>query len=347
MITIKLNGRELSVAEGKTIYEVCKDEGISIPTFCHDERLKPEGSCRICIVEIARGKLVPACVHAVTEGIDIQTHSPKVIKMRRTILELLISNHDASCQSCEKAGDCLLQNYAYEYGIDLHRFAGEKRKPDYVFSNKFFYLNQSKCILCGKCARICSQLQGQNVWAMTNRGFETEINTPFGGDMEEGNCVSCGNCVSNCPVGALMPKTSDRFKAWEVTKHKTTCSYCGVGCQMYLLLKDNKVVGVEPAKNGVNHGLLCVKGKFAYHFINHPDRLKTPLIKKNGTFVEASWDEAYSRIKEKLLEIKSTHGADSIGILASARMTNEENYLMQKFARAVIGTNNVDHCARL
>jgi len=349
MINIYLNDRELSVAKNKTILEVCQDAGIDIPTFCYDERLKAEGSCRICVVEIeGLGKLLPSCATLVAPNMKIKTHSPKVMSMRKHLLETMLSNHDISCLQCEKAGNCLLQDYAYEYNVEIEKHKGRKRPLDYVLSNKFFYLNQSKCILCGKCVRICSQLQGNNVWAMSNRGFETEVNTPFGIDMEEGGCVSCGNCVSNCPVGALMPKyTGEKFRTWEVKKTRTTCPYCGVGCQFSLLTKGGKVVGVEPVKGAVNNGLLCVKGRFAYNFINSKDRLSSPLIKIDGQFVKASWDEAYDVIKEKILAIKDNYGPDSIGVLSSARVTTEENYLVQKLARAVIGTNNVDHCARL
>ena len=349
MINVYINDNKISVGEGGTILDACRLAGVNIPTFCYDERLRVEGSCRICVVEVEGSpRLLPSCATLVSEGMKVKTHSPMVVKMRRRLLETMLSNHDITCLQCEKAGDCRLQDYAYEYDIDVEKYNGGKRPADFVSSNKFFYLDQSKCILCGKCVRICNQLQGNNVWAMANRGFETEVNTPFEIEMEPGGCVSCGNCVSNCPVGALMPKFGgEKFRTWELTKTRTTCPYCGVGCQLNLLTKDGKVVGAQPVKDAVNDGLLCVKGKFAYNFINSPDRLKTPLIKKLGKFTEATWDEAYALIKEKIGAVKDSYGADSIGVLSSARITNEENYLTQKLARVAIGTNNIDHCARL
>ena len=349
MINMYINGEQISVVEDQTILEVCQNIGINIPTFCYDGKLKPEGSCRICVVEEeASGRLLPACTTKVAPDLKIATHSPKVKRMRKGLLELMLSNHEISCLVCEKAGLCLLQDYAYEYDVDVEKYQGNKRDSSYLAANKFFYLDQGKCIQCGKCARVCAQLQGNHVWAMSQRGFETEVSTPFGIEMEEAGCVHCGNCVSICPVGALKPQQEHKFRAWETTKVRTTCSYCGVGCQVDLLVKDGKVVGVMPADGLSNQGLLCVKGKFAFDFINHPQRLKTPLIRAaNGDLHPASWEEALSLVAQKTQEIKKEHGPDAIMGLASARITNEENYLFMKYMRAVVGTNNLDHCARL
>lgn len=348
MANIIINGKKYQVEDNITILEACNRLGISIPTLCHDDRLNPYGACRLCIVEIKGKKgLETSCTTKVRDGMEIETHSERVIRARKEILDLLFSNHPEDCLTCEKSGDCKLQDYCYEYGVERGTYLGEKRNYPIDDSNPFYIYDPNKCILCGKCVRVCSQLQGTSAIGLENRGFKTKVTTPFDMGLAKSNCVSCGNCVAVCPVGALMPKKKVRYRAWEVKKVKTTCSYCGVGCQMYLLVKGDQVVGVEPAYGKPNNGLLCVKGRFGYSFINHPDRLKTPLIKRNGKFEEATWEEAYNLIVRKINETKNKYGPDSLAGLTSARCTNEENYLFQKMFRALIGTNNVDHCARL
>lgn len=348
MVDITINKKKYEASEGKTILEVCKEIGIDIPTLCHDDRLEPHAACRLCVVEIeGRRNLMTACSTKVEQGMVIETHSEKVIKSRKDILDLMITNHPLDCLTCKKSGDCSLQNYCYEYEITEGSFKGAKKDYPIDDSNHFYISDQNKCILCGKCVRVCSELQGTNAIGLSDRGFVTKVTTPFDEELVNSKCVSCGNCVSVCPVGALEPKSKERFRLWETKKVRTTCSYCGVGCQMDLLVKGEKVVGVEPAKGPSNNGLLCVKGKFAYPFINHPDRLKYPLIKRNGKFEEATWEEAYKLIADKINETKEQDGADALAGLTSARCTNEENYLFQKLFRAVVGTNNIDHCARL
>lgn len=351
MVEITINGVKHSVEKGITIVEAAKKIGIDIPTLCYDKRLGPYGLCKICVVEVEGMKnLVPSCVFKVKEGMVIETHSDRVIEERRNILNKMISNHPLDCLTCEKAGNCRLQDYCYEYGIKEGTLEKEEDKAYPIDeSNHFFYYDPNKCILCAKCVRTCSKLQCSEAIELKNpkKGIVTKIlNTSENGE-ESSPCVSCGNCVSVCPVGAMMPKKKEKYRYWEVERVQTTCSYCGVGCQMNLLVKDNKVVEVEPAKEGPNDGLLCVKGKFGYKFINHPDRLKTPLIKRDGKFEEATWEEAYEFIAEKTNETKEKYGPDVFAGLTSARCSNEENYLFQKLFRAVIGTNNIDHCARL
>jgi NADH-quinone oxidoreductase subunit G len=347
-ITLTIDGKKVSVNQGATILDAALKLGIDIPTLCYDQRLEAYGGCRICVVEVEGARnLMAACSTPAAEGMVVHTESEKVVKARRDILDLLLANHPLDCLTCEKSGDCKLQNYCYRYNVKESSFKGEVKSYSIDESNEFYISDQDKCILCGKCVRVCNELQCTGAIGFANRGFKTHIATPFERGLQNSTCVSCGNCVAVCPVGALTPKKREKYRLWEVKKVRTTCSYCGVGCQIELLVKGDKVVGVEPFRGEPNRGLLCVKGRFAYNFINHRDRLKTPLIRKDGKFVEATWEEALNLVASKLSDIKKKYGADSIGGLTSARCTNEDNYIMQKFIRGVIGTNNIDHCARL
>ncbi len=245
---------------------------------------------------------------------------------------------------CDKAGDCTLQELAYFYDIRSNRFVGERRQYTKKDMNPFIERDMEKCILCGKCVRVCDEIQGLGAIDVAGRGFTAKVSPAFEKDL---NCEFCGQCVSICPTGALMGKQSvGKGRQKDVKEVETVCTYCGCGCNVTLHVSRNEVVRVTSRPDTINEGWLCVKGRFGYSFINSPDRLTTPLIKKDGKFVPASWDEALDLIAEKLGDIKKKHGPDAIGGLSSARCTNEENYLFQKFIRAGIGTNNVDHCAR-
>ncbi|MDD7044556.1 MAG: formate dehydrogenase subunit alpha [Peptoniphilaceae bacterium] len=348
---VTINGSSYQVEGSKTILQACNENGIEIPTLCHDKRLLPNGACRLCLVVVDGYKTpVTACSQKIKEGMDIQTHTDKIVKMRREILDLLFSNHPNDCLNCDKSGKCKLQNYCYEYGVGEGSYQRKETKLQIDDSSKFFTYDPNKCIKCGICVSVCQNLQNSSAISFINRGYDSYIGAPMEKGFGNSDCVSCGNCVSACPVGALNPKKNypeDKFRYWEVKRVHTTCSYCGVGCQFNLLTKGNRVVEVEALNVAPNNGLLCVKGKFAHKFVNHPDRLTKPLIKKNGTFVESSWQEAYRLIKQKYTEVMSQKGPDGFGGFSSARCTNEENYLFQKFIRTVFKTNNVDHCARL
>ncbi|MGE4546065.1 MAG: formate dehydrogenase subunit alpha [Pedobacter sp.] len=352
MVNLTIDGQAIEVPAGSTILAAAKTLGIDIPTLCHLDMEKQfnqqAAACRVCVVEIEkRRNLAPACATSVMDGMVILTESPRVVEARKTVINLMLSDHPLDCLTCGQAGNCSLQNLCYRYDIEQTEFPGMRNDFPLDDSNEFYVRDLNKCVACRRCVQICSNFQQTDAIGFGNRGFTTHPVAPFDKKMTDSICVSCGNCVSACPTGALQPKSKEKFRFWEVDRVKTTCSYCGVGCEMNLLVKNNKVVGVEPSYGAANEGLLCVKGKFGYNFINHPDRLKTPLIKKDGQLVPASWDEAYELIASKLNETKSKFGADALAGLASARVTNEENYLFMKMVRAVFGTNNIDHCARL
>lgn len=347
-MNIIINGIQIEAEKDTTVLQACKKAGIDIPTMCHDDRLTPFAACRLCLVDIEGQKnLVTSCSTKIKEGMVVQTHNDKVIAARRDVLDLLISNHPLECLNCHKSGDCRLQDYCYEYGLLEGSYKGDVREPYFDNTNPFYTYDARKCILCGLCVRVCDELQGTTAIGFEERGFDTIVTTPFNEGLINSKCVSCGNCVSVCPVGALTSKPLEKYRYWETKKVRTTCAYCGVGCQLDLVVKGNKVLGAEPAHVIPNNGLLCVKGKFGYKFINHKDRLKTPLIKIDGKFEEATWEEAYRLIKNKIVNAKNDFGPDSLAGLSSARCTNEENYMFQKLFRGVVGTNNIDHCARL
>jgi predicted molibdopterin-dependent oxidoreductase YjgC len=375
-ITVQIDGKEISGAKGSTILDLAKAGGIDIPTLCYDPRLTPYGACRLCLVEVegARG-LLPACYAEATDGMVVSTRTEQLERIRKTLVELLVSDHPMECQGCSKSGRCELQKLANEYGVtDNSAFEGEVHEYEMLEENPFVMRDYNKCVMCGRCIRICREVQGVGVYDFVNRGFKAIPGTPYDKAMQETPCEFCGQCISTCPTGALKARPYEGegrvaardmlrnacayfkmsedemmdalgLEGWKV---RTTCAYCGCGCQLDLHVIDNKVVEVtSPLMVGSGQGNLCVKGRFGYDFIDSPDRLTKPLIRKGDKFEEAEWDEALDLVASKLGEIKKKSGADSIGVLSSARATNEDNYLVQKFTRAVIGTNNVDHCARL
>ena len=345
-----IDGRQIAAEPGTTILEVARAAGIDIPTLCQDDRLEPFAACRLCLVEVegARG-LVVACATTASDGMVVRTETEDIVEQRRVLLDLLLSDHRPDCMVCERSGACRLQELAYRYGLEGTSYGGEMRPYPARDDTPFIAYDPGKCILCGRCVGICEQVQQCNVLDIAERGFDSYVSTSFGRSMLETECEMCGNCVSACPTGALQDKLSrHQGRTWDVTTVDTICPYCGCGCAVQLQVNKGTVVGVtaKPGE-GLNEGNLCVKGRYGYQFINHPDRLTQPLLRKGGELVPASWDEALDVIAGRLARVKQEHGADAIVGFASARCTNEENYLFQKFMRAVIGTNNVDHCARL
>lgn len=349
-VTLTIDGRQVTVPKGTTVLEAAQAAGLDIPTFCHDPELTRPGACRICVVEIEGMRNLPAsCVTEATDGMVVHTESPQVREARQTILELLLANHPEDCMTCHKTGNCKLAEYAYRYGVRQPSFQGERHDFPIDESSPVILRDNNKCILCGKCVRVCAEIQGRSVLDFAYRGFNTKITPALDTGMGESVCIGCGSCVAVCPVGALVEKQMvGQGRPWEMKKVRTICPYCGTGCTIQLNVRDGKVVGVTTDESGeVNGKHLCIKGRFGYDFIHSPERLTTPLIRKNGELVPASWDEALDLVTSKLKEIKERDGGQALAFLASARCTNEENYLLNKLARAAFGTNNIDHCARL
>jgi predicted molibdopterin-dependent oxidoreductase YjgC len=367
MPKITIDGKTATVPEGISVLDAAKRLHISIPTLCHHPKLTAFGGCRLCLVEI-KGvpRPVTSCTTPVTDGMDVTTTNPNLEGLRKAVLELILSDHPNDCMVCERAGDCTLQELAYFYGIRENRFEGERRIYAKRDGNPFIERDMEKCIMCGRCVKVCDEVEGVGAIDFAYRGFKSKICPPFERDLD---CEFCGQCVAVCPTGALTGKLwKQRGRQKEVREVDTTCGYCGCGCNLTLHVKDNEVIRVDSKADTLNEGWLCVKGRFGYSFIKSRERLTTPLIRiasKEGQgakgkgqkhselrtpnselFREASWDEALDYVAERLKRIKEKHGPDALAGLSSARCTNEENYLFQKFVRAVIGTNNVDHCAR-
>jgi len=374
MVTFKIDDKKVTVRKLSTILDAARKLDIPIPTLCHHPELSPYGGCRLCIVEIKGSpKPVAACTTFARDGMEVITTSPNLEKLRRTTLELILSDHPNDCMVCERSGDCKLQELAYFYGIRENRFKGERRIYAKKDNNPFLERDMEKCILCGQCVRICDEIQGVGAIDFAYRGLKTKICPPFEKDL---NCEFCGQCVAVCPTGALTGKMWTNKGRQNFIEVDTVCPYCGCGCNLTLYVKRNKIIRVSSKEDTINEGWLCAKGRFGYGFVHSPDRLKKPLIRiapkeqsaislqqsnphlppfsKGGhggifnseIFREVSWEEAFDYIAKRLKEIKEKYGPDSISGLSSARCTNEENYLFQKFMRAAIGTNNVDHCAR-
>jgi NADP-reducing hydrogenase subunit HndD len=292
-ITITLNGEQVQVESGSTVLEAAKEAGVAIPTLCHHPALSGFGACRMCVVKIEGMRNLPAsCVTKVTPGMVIETHAPEVVEARRTILELLLANHPLDCLTCDKGGDCRLQDYAYEYEVAESSFVGERHQYEIDDSSPYIIRDNNKCILCGQCIRACSEIKGMNILGFANRGFDTKVTPAFDVNFADSDCVDCHNCVAVCPVGALMPKElAGKARQWEVTKHELTCTFCEFGCKFNLVKKGNEIVGVE-AKSGGPGRPLCLKGRLGLDLIYNPNPTAKPLIKKNGKYVPVDWEEA-------------------------------------------------------
>ncbi len=349
-----LNGECFEINSGESILQFANRLQIQIPTLCDDPRLDASGSCRVCTVEVSLSKAGPSktmasCHTPVTAGMHISTNSDKIRKLRKNIIELVLTDHPLDCLTCEVSGNCQLQDVAAEVGIREVRYASGANHLTYEkdLSHPYMRSDLSKCINCYRCVRACDEIQGEFVLGISGRGFDSKIIKGLDQSFDESACISCGACAQTCPTAAI----SDVFqsKSVEATKKvRTVCSYCGVGCNLEVAVKNDQILSITaPIDAEVNAGHTCLKGRYAWRFYNHPDRLTTPLVKQNGQFVEASWEQAFALIHSKLNTLVNDFGADSIAGISSSRCTNEENYLMQKLMRAVIGTNNIDCCARV
>jgi NADH-quinone oxidoreductase chain G len=347
-VTLTIDDQEVTVPAGTLVLEAAKSIGIEIPTLCYHEKLLPLGGCRLCLVEIERMRgLQTACTTPVREGMVVRTNTPEVIKTRKGMLEFLLINHPLDCPVCDKGGECILQDWAFKYGATESRFIEEKRHGRKAYAiSPLIVKDDERCVLCRRCVRFLEEWADEAQLDYFGRGYQTRVDTfsdcPF-------DSVFSGNTVDICPVGALTSRVF-RFQArsWELERTPSVCPYCGVGCNITLDVKMNKlcrIVGRENAE--VNDQWLCDKGRFAHAFVHSPHRLKTPLIKRGNKLEPATWQEALALISRRLGKIVEESGPDSVGGIGSTRATNEANYLFQRFMRAVVGTNNVDHIGRV
>jgi predicted molibdopterin-dependent oxidoreductase YjgC len=402
-VTLTINHQRVVAPDGATILEAARDAGIRIPTLCHHPDLSNVGACRMCVVSVERARGVQtACTTPVFEGMVVDTESKDARDTRRFVLQMLLSDHPNECMKCEVNGDCELQDLVYEYDVPWPEHNGARHTypidPD---PNPFVFIDRNKCILCTRCVRACAEIQNRDVWNLADRGFGSKLVAGADQNMLDARCESCGQCVAYCPVGALYDKMSlGQGRVSQVTKVRTTCSYCGVGCNFDLNVRNNRIVRVTSAHDAPVNGMAtCVKGRYGYDYVHHPDRLKRPMVRaqwldaaemtqrlatsewriaegrepvaankpqmadakkrkrdghqppavshKQSPWVEVDWDTALGVVARKFAGIKAESGGDAIAMLTSAKCTSEENYLANKLARQVIGTNNIDHCARL
>jgi predicted molibdopterin-dependent oxidoreductase YjgC len=388
-VSLTINGQKVVVAEGSTILEAARRANIHIPTLCHHPDLTTVGACRMCVVSVEKARgLQTACTTPVVEGMVVDTEAEEARETRKFVLEMLLTDHPNDCMKCEVNGDCELQDLVYEYDVPWPEHGGERHthqiNPD---PSPFIFIDRNKCILCSRCIRACNEIQNRDVWNFAYRGFKTKLVAGADQPLLDARCESCGQCVAYCPVGALYDKMSLRVgRPSQLSKIRTTCSYCGVGCNFELNVRNGKIVRVTSIPDAPVNGMaLCVKGRYGYDYVNHSDRLTQPLVRAKwldaervkelvgsgewqvtslaekrtqpsadgsdaitpDTFIQTDWDSALDVVAHKFTQVKQEHGSGAFAVLASAKCTNEENFLINKFTRQVLGTNSIDHCARL
>lgn len=352
LVTLNIDGVEVTVPEGTSIMHAAQLGGVTVPKLCATDSLEPFGSCRLCLVEIEGRRGYPAsCTTPVAPGLKLKTQTPKLADVRRGVMELYISDHPLDCLTCSANGDCELQDMAgavglreVRYGYEGENHLGQTKDE----SNPYFTFDASKCIVCSRCVRACEETQGTFALTIQGRGFDSKVSAG-GKDFLDSECVSCGACVQACPTATLMEKTVIEAGTPE-HKVTTTCAYCGVGCSFDAEMKGEQVVRMTPSKEGgANHGHSCVKGRFAWGYATHADRITTPMIRKSihDPWQKVGWDEAFNYAAAEILRIQQQYGKEAVGGITSSRCTNEEVYVTQKLVRAVFGVNNVDTCARV
>lgn len=343
LIKVTINGQDFQVAKGARLIDVCREKGFSIPSFCYYADLALQASCRMCLVRIEKmPKLQTSCTITCTDGMIVTTQSEEIEKAQRAMVEFLLANHPLDCPVCDRGGECELQEMAFDWGGLEERFSERKNAQPEKYLSPIVANDPQRCILCKRCTRVCDEWMGEDAIEAGGRGANTVIGT-FGGWL---NCSQCGNCIEVCPTGTLLDATyRHQARPWELAQTITTCSFCSDGCEMSLGSRGGELmraVARDRYVNGHNGEFLCIKGRFAHPFVNHEERLRTPMIRyrKGGKLIPATWDDAIKFTASKLEEVANAHGASSIAVLGSPRITNEANYALYKFANEVVGTEN-------
>jgi predicted molibdopterin-dependent oxidoreductase YjgC len=351
--TLEMDGQEVRFTPGQTLYEVSQHVQRQVPTLCYDDRLEPFGGCRLCVVEVEGFRTpVASCTTLATAGMKVRTHTATLERHRKTLLELVASeNPEAAIDPLRGSASQELAQLRTRYGVTGERFAGKhsgRSRPD--DGNPLILRDYDQCISCYRCVRVCAEQEGDYAISIRGRGFDTKITTEFDGTLKDSACTFCGQCVQTCPTGALGDKKALRSvpDPEPIVATRSVCPYCGVGCSVDLLSKGDKLVGVRPGRDGgANEGALCVKGQFAFDWVQHPDRLRTPMVRgADGELHPASWDEALDRAAAGFAEALRDHGNHSIYAIASGRAPHESAYAIQKLIRATSGTNFIDNCSR-